>query len=1829
MAHFGSPKQPNKVLITAFKRGMAGTLALARDRATGVVRPLYYGDNRVKGMAKIWDEAKTAYRETHDRDRQRRSASYRQSLTPDQLEELDRRVLPDSRLLLMAENNIRRNFYRIMLKTAVKYGNKETKRVKRGEGPQGYLNLLWDYAGSRIRDVCKARYFFPPPTELKLVDGSEGVGYPSLGGQPAYFLNHDNLPELDFGDMIRSHLVELARQCMKYNVPLRPAKRYIDQLLNRLLPFLDYVYTGRKTGRSNFVREGLEELRDVVDRISILYGMRNGRAPSITTMVAVDTEVTLSDADVPMVEEYPDCVTEPQLENMPHIPVENVITTDTSIEEDIEYPTTPNFFTTIVGRAEDKGVDEWSDALDTLKQLLDEGILDKEDAAQILKQAKEESRRIGSAFHDFVSKGFPSPFVMSAVVHHGDEMVRDRSGLLIVSELGVAGGQGRVDLALFRRKLLPSVDEAPPQIVYEPCMVVEIKTKSAFELDIYGVRSKSEKEKNVVSEFLLERRRLTDEEWMDIRGSISPESVKQIELYSEAILNEYQRVAWIDSKPPNELIKAVVSVDSTETWNEARDALHAVIIEGYEMAMNNGISTGDVLQVSENGIPLRLVMHMVSDSCSATEVEPPAKREENNPFCKHQDDGLEFIMYLSVSGRGSPSESAATIAERWHGLKYLYDMAHYKHRDIIWFDMNGEIADPLLGKHRLRLAFHDASVQRFFKRRVKVVDMSFTIAEYLHGRQTSRVIRKLIKDNVTNAKKPIVVVSGWNSLWRRTGPYQNPLLGAILLLFLSEVSKGGTILWFNRPVPLSDNSSVYQTKCVAPFYTNSQWEGFIDRIVWNLPLPPQRSRSFTPADDCIRVSIMEAPGETVISERIHILPLEGWGETFRSEPQTPYVSMMYSKGAGFAGSMQTLAQSVDYEDVYDLLPHLQDSAITDSIPEKARYVVEKAHVSSRIQDMHESINLINFRPYQFQERLERNKRYKKLLPIDQITQKREYRTMTLGVEEPQRNTRPPSEDMLIACDVDDIDIALSEVRGLKKAISFLLNQESPPSHIVRLCEELLDIIEPTDATQSSQKVMNRLRLVRQTLENDISTQNSWTQLEPYRMQAHRQLKPHIRAHIEQLSQRHPDIMLITGNHLFLMLHAALNTIPSSIHLRTLDLLWQYLVPWHYTRLGLSPEYRYGTHAGRSVLDRHVLFERLKSRALALNALIAEDISLRSVRMGQVIIRRTGLEQEPLATWLIFQRTMGGTEMNAALITPYALDPGEAPYELLKGLISDAPFWSESDISRLADSARSEKKDIRVPLMIANQKDMQLLFVRHQDSDVWMPVGRIEYTSHAFQSVTLIRTLQIRAEEQAVPVSTNAVPKSLLDTQDLVDVALLVIRRGLGEPVNAKCHISLDHERGSYHIFFEVAEEDDNESEALALTIKSTIELVALLRKPDYQCEPVVIDGKRLIWNRFQDITYHEDVQLIRPWVERRNPFPHLAMELPPSAEDLLAAKQDFNIRVEPHHDPWVCPLRHVSKEDIERQQRLAPVANMHYLFRYEIPVGTPKRLLDETGLRHGSCWGIRIHTPHSLPMELQDLMSVRFTAAQLATLVRSSEIVYWSNEQQEWIVHSMDLVWRNHVISEAQEAWHLRRVIEEYLGQELELVKPGTYLQKQERWCPYFIIEQERVVVGLERGATKEKRERVLRERNVALRAREEVENILSQGMTTLLDEQGITPDRRLQSDIRNEIVFILEEAVTSGEDMKLTYSGAMIRRDEVGGRRVYVIFESPYDEYYLPVTPHLHDIARIEHLIPSEVRNDIKCQLETHPFRKSDIEEAVAGVMGLLRDEGLSHSKE
>jgi hypothetical protein len=427
-------------------------------------------------MARIWREAKEEYRKT---------------VTDG---------APDAWKLLKVEKDIRRSFSRIMLKTSVKYGNRETKRTKRSEGNQEYLNQLWDYSGSRIRDVMKERFEFPTPRIITLSNGNLGVGYPGSAKTPIYPLRHNHLPELDFGDMVRSHLVELVRQCLKYGVPPRKAMKYVDELVDKLLPFMDYVYTERNTGRSNFIRGGIQELRAVVDRIRTQFGTRNGRPQSITSAIAASLEGYTSKKEVSL--DAPEGIEEAAEEWVPSddphysfsAPVDEA---ETAAEDQLK-----NLFDRMIARSKKEGIIEWGDSIEQVKSLIMNGKLTEDDARELLRKATEESRRVGVKFHRFISRYFPSPFKLSAAVYHGDEMTYDKSGMLLISELYVASGRGRADLVLMRRKFLSRADNSPVVIVYEPCMVVDLKTKSSFDVDIYGVETKSKSERTTGAESL-------------------------------------------------------------------------------------------------------------------------------------------------------------------------------------------------------------------------------------------------------------------------------------------------------------------------------------------------------------------------------------------------------------------------------------------------------------------------------------------------------------------------------------------------------------------------------------------------------------------------------------------------------------------------------------------------------------------------------------------------------------------------------------------------------------------------------------------------------------------------------------------------------------------------------------------------------------------------------------------------------------------------------------------------------------------------------------------------------------------------------------------------------------------------------------------------------------------------------------------------------------------------------------------------------------------------------------------------------------------------------
>ncbi len=272
--------RPNAILATAIYTGLSALVWLASKRKNRQTDEIF---EKIRDTWKSIQENKQA-------DRATRSHNFS--------------------TVQKVEKALRKLNLRMLWQSTKRYGNKEKKRVYSWrEGTIGELNSLLNYAGAALRDVVVPRYPFPTPQlyEIRVyTDGTEQVvpkivadkvpaaegvkthlraGYRGNSKKPRVLLTHPTLPAMDFGDMIRAHLIELCRQCFIHCVPRTKSHRYIRLLIHRLIPFLDWVYTRGKTGRKDFYPDADRELRKIVLEIRNNYSKHIGTRKRISKQV--------------------------------------------------------------------------------------------------------------------------------------------------------------------------------------------------------------------------------------------------------------------------------------------------------------------------------------------------------------------------------------------------------------------------------------------------------------------------------------------------------------------------------------------------------------------------------------------------------------------------------------------------------------------------------------------------------------------------------------------------------------------------------------------------------------------------------------------------------------------------------------------------------------------------------------------------------------------------------------------------------------------------------------------------------------------------------------------------------------------------------------------------------------------------------------------------------------------------------------------------------------------------------------------------------------------------------------------------------------------------------------------------------------------------------------------------------------------------------------------------------------------------------------------------------------------------------------------------------
>jgi len=1630
---------------------------------------------------------------------------------------------PDASSFAKVEKYLRRAQKLILEKTAARYGNREAKRVRnRYEGTTEYLNAIWNYIGSQLRYLGMVRYSFPRPSEIEMADGSWKLGHKGSSKNPKYIYIHQTMPELDFVDMIRGHCDDLGWQCFRYSVPLRDAKRYVCRLILRLIPFLDNVYTEGMIGRSDFSRGALKELSRTVRKIKARYRIRNGRLQTLTSRVVSemstyhDSDWTAEPADP---EGHPETV-EPDESG----PFEDFLTEGVTAEE---------LFVEQFERAEKESDKSQLKHVRTARSLYQNAILRDRDAVELVKHTRNDRRVGGIALHDFLAYSVSRALSLTSVIYHGDSIAYDGMDFLLVSEVPVQGGHGRADFVLFRRKQIEYGDFAAPRTIWEPCMVIELKTKSAQNWDLYGVKTKSKDPFRRVREYIIERRKLNKDEWNQVLATTPTEyEQRQVELYAQAILDEYHSKVWWDPDPPQDLSCAVLVVDPKDNWDLLRDSLIPLIETAFADSLMTRESAGVYYHPRKAWRDIRMGLFTLSIA-SEGDTNPLERSTIFNAFQNSKDDDRHIILYVSSYGRGSPASSAATISSRWHTVREIHKRCASQRKEVVWLDLAGEYPNRALVRSRLYLTQHAASVRRFVERRVKFVNLLEDILEYLDGLSFSQLMAKL-EATFEHLTEGVLIVTGWDALRNATPASELGVLEELMLMILERIPNGATLFWSETAKPIAETSPIYEQNCIVPFYSDSPWKYYVDEVIYDFPEPPYRPGMTSPSRDHIRGIIREwktESGESAFEQQYsQVTPLVGWGERFRTER-----SPVYGMGSGVQPGTALSPTDPDNFPPLQLLPHHPDFREPSHRFSGGAVRVEKKQTPTP-SEMPPKFQRMTFVPHQALSG-SRLGGGRQLFPVDDINYPRKHRTTRLNVVYPRKSTRPPLEGLLRPTKTRTQLIIKRERNLLREVIKYL--RKKPPES-----GSLQNLVVALEKTISRSSSAESLREAKDVLECDSVSSELWELLKSSRLVIPSELDREQTAYLEMLLDREPDVLLLTGNYLFLLILSVVNerltTLASTPHL--IEELWREVVPWQLMTLGLAPEYGDNHLTGESTLQFSMVEQRLKSRTNALLYDLMARRNVSNVRFGQIIFSSTQSTLGTTRMWLVFQNKPGCHEMNTMLLDLGKIDSSRPPMEIIQDMISKRPYWGETHISELSQEAQRIAGAQRYDIMVADFRGLTGLWIRQRKG--WVCVTRLDYRTRRVEDATILRWVTLRPLPGTIQIDDSSARSRPADLDSLVDYALNVIASSLKNCMPVRCVVSIDNAESMYSLEFHHAEKGP----IVCLLVHRTVDVIEILRRPDYDCRPVFVDGHQFAWNRFKDIEYRGLARILRPWVDRGRPFRSVGLRLPPSASDLLNAKEDGALIVIVKHDDSVCPLTAQTTSAKDQGKRAELIRSA------ELGPGTPARVMNESIYQHGSCWRISL-SGFGIPEEVHELEKQRLTGPTLRSLIDSGAFAY--SLEGEWVVHWFQVLVPEPVPKEFQESTYTMSIVRTQHA-DGRLLVPRSYTESKETWQLDVSCAKSQVKFTLSRSLTEEIHEKRFSVskfthgmantcKRLLLLPRSKVEKLLLEQLQSFVDATGVV----LSEDRVEEVVDdYLETREVEDEGVGLTLVDVSIATD-------------------------------------------------------------------------------
>ncbi len=1394
--------RPNDILSRAVHMGLVALVRLASKRISEKTRKFY------NSIEEMWETALS---------------------------------MKDFSAVQRAEPNMRGQFLKILWVSTRRFGNRESKRVYSWlKGTVGPLNALLNYAGARLRDLAMTRYPFPEPETFyirKYPDGSRKVltkkenellgkddaiktytrtGYRRRGKSPLVLLAHPTLPEMDFVDMIRAHMVELCRQCFIHNVPRSEAHKYIRLLIHRLRPFLDWVYSDGEHGRPNFNRYSDHELRQIVLEIRSLYGRRTGRRKSVTRTLDEDSEITSIEKFQKKVKKLHDAA------------------------------------------SDEKDREVYSNILDHI----DSGMIVQRDLEKLVEQVLALSSREGNEWHRILLSDLHHPQSLKQAVYAGDTMLDEPSSVLIVGELPVSRRKGQIDLVVFLRR------EVQGRIIHTPVMILEVKTKTTFDYNLFGVSVN----KDYVPSLYAWKRTSSEQEWIEVFTSPpAPRTLDQLDAYELELLHEYRQVAPFDPTQPKTLWKGVVVLDTDQRPLEVFEAFNSLLDDLVMGLVSDLLDTSKMTSyIMDSRGPRVAAILTPSEGPSEllNEACAPQSLPVEDPFRERVSDNRDLTLYVSVSSPTSSGNSAAWISRNWHLLHHIRECTEdSSDAKIFWVDMMGDYPGELLARRRFGLESLLAersiskgqyqTLTRLLKK-TRFVDLSTNVNELLSGE--SQGLERLI-DNLDLSfqnlpgSESIIVIDGWSEFRDMVPSNRSHLIRSLETRLLEVLPDSHTnVIWIDNGVEHTRMNRHYQRKCIVPLSHDSPRRVHVDEIIYNIPTSSRGFGRLSPKRDDERFIVQDIPASVPPwRTSIYVPRLIEYSKRFKGgqgrrptlDDEDVYdreLRAMYGRGVTLSNIRPYLSRSRrrHVSELEGFALSLVPSTLrprdgqTEDQEEEEKAVNPPVHLLAHpVTGLHS--NRLNLSPRAPPPKPNRADRAV-YVDADEITRRWFYELAPPqvfdGVEDDENVVmRPPTIDSTDTSGIDSGKTRELELRRLHRTVRYLLKRSSSKDLIN--CYERIETIcsESLSSDYTAKNLLHALEQVREIIIDDAERLQVWETVRPIRLGLLELLNTKNRKVLGEVLERSPDILLLYGNNLFLLVLAVMESVHKNVLHPHVIPLWQSVVEWELYQLGFKTQ----RDTVQSKYDLHSMYSNLMTRARTLPTLGLSDHALSPQQSGQMVW--TGKEDN-YAVWIIFQSEKG----------------------LVGGLVGNLPskwlrpsyFRCVNDPQVLKDSASRALYSVgRNSIAVTEVGGHNVLWMQSEGEDG--PVWSSSVIEHGKgPSVPWIR-LREPYDIPALNDEVLAPPVLPLDIGEHVDDFLREVASVEKDVTQVTCVVSINVEKNLYEVEFK-----DHSRETLLCTLlfRNTSELVETLRHPVRRGTPLRIKKKSLVmWDHQKDIQY--------------------------------------------------------------------------------------------------------------------------------------------------------------------------------------------------------------------------------------------------------------------------------------------------------------------------------------------------------------------------------------